>query len=489
MKNKKSFILISTIILGLSACGSSGAKTSKSTEGSKSNPATSSSVTQISSSIAGNSSSEAPKEYTITYNLDGGTNHANNPSSYIEGTTFTFLDATKNGYSFAGWFDADNKQVNEITASTTGNLSLTAHWTANKYNLSVTSEDETKGTVSITSGSGYADESITVVAKPSVASKFTGWYNGDTKVSSSATYIFTMPKNDYSLVAHFSYDEYLAAKYAMIPTVKSDQTVTYGLYPQTNVNDNVIIGELNNMSTPYVNDYYLYHDELYAKVVATPNKDNYKFDNGNLIVAGNTYWFKCEPITWTILDEDKEGFFVLANVLLDAHYFYKDQEVRNIGGYAVYPNDYEDSDIRAWLNGEFLNNAFGLDSSYVLTTDVDNSAASTHSDANHYWCNDTKDKVFLPSYQDYTNLAYGFTNNRDSTSKRQVKPTDYARARGSYVNQSYSKGYGSYWTRSPDNYYNSSYNVWVITSEGAIGFDGVEYAGDSVRPCIRVKTK
>ena len=124
MKNKKSFILITTIILGLTACGSSGAKTSKSAEGSKSNPDTSSSVTQTSSSVAGKSSSEAPKEYTITYNLDGGTNHANNPSSYIEGTTFTFLDATKNGYSFAGWFDADNKQVNEITSSTTGNLSL-----------------------------------------------------------------------------------------------------------------------------------------------------------------------------------------------------------------------------------------------------------------------------------------------------------------------------------------------------------------------------
>lgn len=43
-----------------------------------------------------------PINYTITYNLDGGT--ANNKTSYnIETATFTLSNPTKNGYVFVGW--------------------------------------------------------------------------------------------------------------------------------------------------------------------------------------------------------------------------------------------------------------------------------------------------------------------------------------------------------------------------------------------------
>ena len=44
-------------------------------------------------------------KYTITYELDGGTNSPNNPDYYtVEDNCITFEDATKDGYIFDGWY-------------------------------------------------------------------------------------------------------------------------------------------------------------------------------------------------------------------------------------------------------------------------------------------------------------------------------------------------------------------------------------------------
>ena len=75
--------------------------------------------------------------YTITYDLDGGTNDEINPVSYnVETATITLEDATKDGYIFAGWWTADGTdddwgaQVTGIATGSTGNKSLYAKWTA-----------------------------------------------------------------------------------------------------------------------------------------------------------------------------------------------------------------------------------------------------------------------------------------------------------------------------------------------------------------------
>ena len=53
--------------------------------------------------------------YTITYNLDGGTNNPNNPSTYtIKTETFALGSPTKSAYNFIGWTSEDynNPQIN-----------------------------------------------------------------------------------------------------------------------------------------------------------------------------------------------------------------------------------------------------------------------------------------------------------------------------------------------------------------------------------------
>ncbi|WP_413522898.1 InlB B-repeat-containing protein [Lactococcus raffinolactis] len=72
-----------------------------------------------------------PSEYTISYELDGGTNSTANPDSYTYGVGVpSFEDATKDGYIFLGWFDAESggNAITDISDTTMGNQTLYAHF-------------------------------------------------------------------------------------------------------------------------------------------------------------------------------------------------------------------------------------------------------------------------------------------------------------------------------------------------------------------------
>ncbi|MBQ3309945.1 InlB B-repeat-containing protein [Candidatus Saccharibacteria bacterium] len=75
--------------------------------------------------------------YTITYNLDGGTNSSANPTSYdTETATFTLEQPTRPNYAFTGWTGSNGaipQETVEIPKGTTGNLNYTAHWTPLTY--------------------------------------------------------------------------------------------------------------------------------------------------------------------------------------------------------------------------------------------------------------------------------------------------------------------------------------------------------------------
>lgn len=429
--------------------------------------------------------------YSITYNLDGGTNNSNNPSTYTIESSFTLSAPSKTGYTFLGWFDNSGNQVTSIATGATGALTLTAKWSANLNSLSVTSEDTTKGTVAITSGSGYSDEYITVVATPVGDCVFKGWYHDGTKVSDSVSYAFTMPTSDYSLVAHFftkaEEEEEWNIVHGVTPTLSEDgKTITYGLYPQTNVNDSTLISSLNSLTATEANGWYLYEGDYYAKVSAAPYKLNYAFDNGTTIVTGTTYWFKCEPITWNVLSNNNGEYYIVSSVLLDAHRYYSSWSTRTIYGQTIYPNNYKYSDIRAWLNNDFYNSAFALGNEYIQTTIVDNSASTTDNSTNIYACDNTEDKVFLPSYQDYKNNFYDFSTSTLDTDTKYCITTDWARARGAYYNTNSSYYYdGFYWTRSPSSLYSN--RAWFVGSDGGLYGDYVYYTNYSVRPSLSIK--
>lgn len=74
-------------------------------------------------------------QYTITYDLAGGTVESN-PNTYtIETVAFTLKNPTKSGYTFTGWsgtgLDGENNMTVTIPTGSTGNRIYTAHW---RYN-------------------------------------------------------------------------------------------------------------------------------------------------------------------------------------------------------------------------------------------------------------------------------------------------------------------------------------------------------------------
>lgn len=111
-------------------------------------------------------------DYTITYDLQGGS-VTGNPTTYnIDTPTFTLKNPTRAGYKFLGWTGSNGatKQTTvTVTKGTTGDLSYTAHWEADKVDVTVKHyvmdvngnfpANPTKtGTVSLIVGKSFEDD-------------------------------------------------------------------------------------------------------------------------------------------------------------------------------------------------------------------------------------------------------------------------------------------------------------------------------------------
>ncbi len=281
-----------------------------------------------------------------------------------------------------------------------------------------------------------------------------------------------------------------------------NNTYSYGLYPQTVVTDSDLLTALNALgdSAKKINDWYLYNGHYYVTVNAVV--DSYsacKFTNGSSITEGEKYWFKCEPIVWKVLS----GNYLLSNALLEEVVYYGTLENRTIGEQKVYANNYKYSNIRAWLNGYdgssynvsdysasgtgFLNTAFALNNSYILTTVVNNNDSTTNDATATYACENTEDKVFLPSFQDYLDSNYGFdTDKSASSTTRQCQPTDYARATHAHHSNG---GEGWYWTRSPARNSGVDYDGYSVTYIDETGWINGSLTARNDRHCARPAIK
>ena len=132
-------------------------------------------------------------DYTITYELDGGTNVLENPASYnVETGTITLKDPAKAGYTFEGWYMAEDftgNAVTEIVQGTTGNITLYAKWELVSYTITYVNVDGATNE----NPAGYNVETGTITLKDPVKTEYTfaGWYSADnspvTKIPQGST--------------------------------------------------------------------------------------------------------------------------------------------------------------------------------------------------------------------------------------------------------------------------------------------------------------
>lgn len=162
-------------------------------------------------------------QYTITYNVDGGSPISNATVDY--GTKMdTAPVTTKTGYTFGGWY-SDPGLTSTVVFPYTVSTSATfyAKWTVNKY------------TVTFNSNGGSAVDNMSVTYNTAIGtlptstlagSTFGGWYSDSqlTKVVTAATVITA----DITLYAKFTVNQYTVTYDSNSGTSVDAATVDYG---------------------------------------------------------------------------------------------------------------------------------------------------------------------------------------------------------------------------------------------------------------------
>lgn len=412
--------------------------------------------------------------YTVEYDLNNGELTTENPTSYtILSSDFTLNNPTKTGYTFLGWTGSNSttpeKSV-EVLVSSLENKSYTANFSANEYTITYDvsgGNPLTSNTQIVTYGSMFM---LTNATKSNYT--FDGWYLDDVRIMGGVW----SRTEDVTLIARW--DNFKIS-------VESGVTyVYYGKYPQTVVSDTTLISSLASITTTNSLGYIEYNGEEYLKARATPFSLNstiiYFYSNTNFINSNYDYYFKVEPIKWRVLSKSTGEYQIMSEYILDYQPYYNSSLSREIDGNTIYPNNYEYSDIRTWLNDDFYNEAFSTITQRIKTVSVDNSASTTEYSSNKYACNNTLDKLYLLSCQDALNTSYGFSSSTSSSSTRYAYATDYARAMGVYVSSEYNNS--NWLLRSPSSNY-STQTSCVNTNGGIPNANASKSAG--VRPaCI-----
>ena len=120
-------------------------------------------------------------DYSITYDLNGGTLETANPSTYnVETATFTLHNPTKTGYTFLGWSGTDitDKSTSvTIEQGSVGDKSYTANWSANNYKVTLNRGGADSGTPYVNVDYGSEMPNIQIPSLPHKT--FIGYWDGN----------------------------------------------------------------------------------------------------------------------------------------------------------------------------------------------------------------------------------------------------------------------------------------------------------------------
>lgn len=326
-------------------------------------------------------------------------------------------------------------------------------------------------------------------------------------VSSGGGY-YNVNRTDMGVVPAFKFNP-------KTPTLAKGSKIEFGSYPQSEVTDADEVAKLEADSENYLwvsykyysgtgnstdgemepGDFMLYKDfysggEMFRAVTFSEYRpgtgggkgDFYSNQRGNGYHPNKVYYFKYEPLTWRVLDPD-EGYIMCDNVIDSQSYqnfvIRKDGKLYNSKDFTNYVSDWETCSLRQWLNKTFYNTAFSREEKMLIgTTFLENNSPD-----GTWFGTDTGDKIFILSFDDVINSAYGFDSSKSEFDEaRKLKATDYSKCQGVYISQ----GYPHWWLRTPGNaevvYLVSSYG-WAALGQGVYG------TGVGVVPALKLNPK
>lgn len=268
--------------------------------------------------------------------------------------------------------------------------------------------------------------------------------------------------------------------------------VKFGDWPQTIKADDVTVDENKSVEVGLFVYYKGSDGAWYAKCEENAFTDGLTYSDGTSVarkIEKSTKYFKVEPLLWRVLttDFDHDGDETTAGKkllfmedVITTEKFDDAYNEQTVNGTTVYPNNYEYSKVRAYLNGlvyekgstknktafedkGFLQTAFTeKDRKHIVKTKVDNSSESFTDceektlTREYPECKDTEDKLFLLSMREVTDPSFGFGKiSREDLGEEMLfdpvrvrQSKDFAKAQGAN-NGFYGKG-TMWWLRSPD---------------------------------------
>ncbi len=279
----------------------------------------------------------------------------------------------------------------------------------------------------------------------------------------------------------------------------SGNVITLGKYPQKVVGDFTVIEELNKLTEPQANGYYMLNGVEYAKqefVAGSMTRYNKSSDGSVTFKKGETYWFKVEPVYWKydagrytttkVIDNMAFTGDTFKSGLNDGYYAWCNEQGYNA---EVRDNDYKFSSIRYYLNEIFYkNNLTAAEQSALKNKTVGNNVKSYDGAAVEYTYNDVTDKIYLWDRDEY------FQNHTGTEEARYVNCTDYALARGCAPDVEGTQGNGkrfttTFWFYNPVKYNNENRydNNEVKVSDLRDESRNARTLSFGLRPCLSVK--
>ncbi len=418
---------------------------------------------------------ESKTKYTITFDTQGGTEFEPYVREWGQAVYAPTKDPVRPGYQFEGW----DKELPEVMPKE--NITITAIWSKVYYKVTVVNNTSFEYTVSATTAE-YCQK-INMSVKNS-GSYTIVWSRSD---NTSTTYTgidfsFNMPANNITIYIN-------QLVYAM-----SGNTVTFGSYPQSREKNSAILQDLNtkigsrptatelNGWTAYlyysdsnISKYMFYKDITYKNTkyravymtnfrptkytgyaLDSASPSNSQIDDNNFSLR-YVYYFKFEPIKWTISVNNNGQVRMLANMILDSQAYCNSISTTSFthNGLTTTANSYLASDLRVWLNDDFYNTAFSTTEKAIIVK-------STYVPAN----TSKLDNVGLFKTSEFTSSTLA------------SQGTEYAKIQGlagSYYTASQS-------TRTGDD---STY-VFVATTGGTTTTAQCFYTSIGVRPAITI---
>ena len=169
-------------------------------------------------------------KYDISINADGGKladgneTYAATDVDYatdLEAYGVPMAEPTKEGYTFAGWVDADGNATELPATMPAGDVNITAAWEINEHSITF----DTDGGSAIDPITGDYGDAITAPADPTKEGyTFTGWVDAD---GNAADIPATMPDEDVALKATWAVNSYKVV-YTSDEETFADYDVNYG---------------------------------------------------------------------------------------------------------------------------------------------------------------------------------------------------------------------------------------------------------------------